>query len=186
METQKSTKKFRASNIVFGLLIIILAVMILIFPTTTLTFLIYIVAFTILLGGIIRVINAFSDEKLSNFKVIIRFLVGLILIAFSIIIIVITLIDPGYSILLLINLFAIALLIMGIGRLVIGLFAKGFDSWFRIALFIIGIITIILSIIIFFIPTIGIYALLVLISIELILNGLGRLLLGIVGPEKKI
>ncbi|MFX1452602.1 MAG: hypothetical protein ACFFCM_17325, partial [Promethearchaeota archaeon] len=97
-----------------------------------------------------------------------------------------TLIGPTYSISLLINLFAIALLIMGIGRLFIGLFAKGFDSWFKIALIIIGITTIILSVIIFFIPTAGVYALLVLLSIELILNGLGRLFLGIVGPEKKV
>ncbi len=72
---------------------------------------------------------------------------------------------------------------MGIGRLFIGLFAKKFDSWFRIVLVVIGLLTIILSIVIFLIPEVGEIVLLVLLSINLLINGIGRLMLGIVGPE---
>lgn len=184
MESQTTTiKKFRASNIIFGLLIILLAIMIFIFPDTTLTFFIFITAFGIMLMGIVRLINAFSDEKLSNFKVITRFITGIILMIFSMIVIFITLNDPAYSISALIMLLAIAILIMGIGRFFIGLFAKKFDLWFRIVLIIIGILTIILSIVIFFIPDVGEIVLLVILSINLLLNGIGRLILGIVGPE---
>ncbi|MFX1375095.1 MAG: DUF308 domain-containing protein [Promethearchaeota archaeon] len=183
MESQNSIKKFRASNIIFGLLIIILAAMVFIFPETTLTFLIFIIAFAVLLMGIVRLINAFSDEKLSNFKVITRFITGIILMIFSMIVVFITLNDPAYSISVLIMLLAIALLILGIGRLFIGLIAKEFESWFRIVLITIGIITIIVSIVIFFIPEVGEIVLLVLLSINLLLNGIGRLILGIVGPE---
>jgi uncharacterized membrane protein HdeD (DUF308 family) len=81
-------------------------------------------------------------------------------------------------------LLAIALLIMGIGRLAVGLVAKRFDLWFRVVLMVIGIGTIILSIIIFFMPTIGAVVLLILLSVTLLINGVGRLLLGVVGPEK--
>lgn len=183
MENQTAIKKFRVSNIIFGLLIILLALMIFIFPNTTLAFLVFIIAFAIMLMGIVRLINAFSDEKLSNFKVITRFITGIILMSFSIIVVFITLNDPAYSISVLIMLLAIAILIMGIGRLFIGLFAKKFDSWFRIVLVVIGLLTIILSIVIFFIPEVGEIVLLVLLSINLLLNGIGRLILGIVGPE---
>jgi uncharacterized membrane protein HdeD (DUF308 family) len=184
METTQSTKKFRATNIIFGLLIMILAMMVFIFPSTTLLFLIYVIAFTIMLMGISRLINAFSDEKISNFKVITRFITGVVLLIFSIVVIIITLNDPTYSISILIFLLAVALLIMGIGRFFIGLFAKKFDVWFRIALMVIGMVTIVLSIIIFFIPTVGAIYLLIMISVSLLINGLARLLLGVVGPEK--
>jgi uncharacterized membrane protein HdeD (DUF308 family) len=137
-----------------------------------------------MLMGIIRLTNAFSDEKLSNLKVVTRFITGAILIIFSIVVIFITLNDPTYSISVLIMLLAIALLIMGIGRLAVGLVAKRFDLWFRVVLMVIGIGTIILSIIIFFMPTIGAVVLLILLSVTLLINGVGRLLLGVVGPEK--
>jgi uncharacterized membrane protein HdeD (DUF308 family) len=184
METSQTTKKFRATNIIFGLLIMLLAMMVFIFPTTTLLFLIYVTAIIIMLMGIIRLSNAFSEEKLSNFKAITRFITGLILLIFSIIVIIITLNDPAYSVSILIFLLAIALLIMGIGRFFVGLFAKKFDRWFRIVLVVIGIVTIVISIIIFFIPTVGAIYLLIIISVSLLINGLGRFLLGVVGPER--
>ena len=184
MENQTITKKFRASNIIIGLLIVILAMMIFIFPNTTLTFLVFIISFAVMLMGIVRLVNAFSDEKLSNIKVITRFITGIILMIFSMIVIFITLNDPAYSISILIMLLALAILNMGIGRLFIGVFAKRFDNWFRIVLVVIGFITIIISVIIFFIPTVGEIVLLVLLSINLLINGIGRIILGIVGPEK--
>jgi uncharacterized membrane protein HdeD (DUF308 family) len=180
-----SNKKFRASNVIFGILIMILSLLVFFFPTTTLSFLIYVSALAVMLSGVSRLINAFSNEKLSNFKVVTRFISGIILVIFSLIIIIITLNDPSYSISILIWLLAIALLVMGIARLFIGLFAKKFVSWFRILLLLIGITTVILSMVIFFLPAIGALYLLIILSVELLLNGLGRFLLGIVGPESK-
>ena len=185
MSNERSVKKFKATNIIFGLLTIILALMVFIFPGTTLTLIIYIIAFSVMLGGIIRLINAFSDEKLSNFKVLTRFIVGLTLLVLSIAAIFITLVNPTYSISVLILMLAIALLILGLGRLIIGLIAKGFETWFRAVFIVIGLATLIISIIIFLMPTIGAIYLLILLSVNLLMNGIGRFLLGVVGPEKK-
>ena len=185
MDTEKEIKKFRAINIIFGILIMLLAILVFVFPTATLAFIIYLIAFILMLGGIIRLINAYADEQLNNAKIITGFAVGLALIIISIVVIIITLLDPTYTISILLILLAIALLIMGIGGFMIGILSKGFELWFRIVLIVIGILTLIFSIIIFLFPTVGAVSLLILISVNLLINGLGRLLSGIVGPETK-
>jgi uncharacterized membrane protein HdeD (DUF308 family) len=73
------------------------------------------------------------------------------------------------------------LLIHGIARVVIGGFAKVFSSWLRGLLVVFGLLTIVLSVLVFISPALGFLTLVIILSITFLLNGIARIVSGITG-----
>ncbi|MFX1237068.1 MAG: DUF308 domain-containing protein [Promethearchaeota archaeon] len=185
MSKTEKQKRFRSSNILIGLLMIIFSILAIMYPDAANLGVALLLSFVLLLAGFVRLINAVSDEKLSNVKVISRFISGIFALVISIIAIVMIISDPITALDWWYFLIAIALLITGIARIVLGASAKEFDQWFRILVLIIGILTLIFSIIVLVIPDLaGIY-IVVLIALSMMINGIIKIILGIIGPKSK-
>ena len=133
--------------------------------------------------GIGRLIDAFSDDKLNKFAVIAKFLTGLLASIMGIIILSIIIIYSTFSIIFLINLFALVLLIIGIVRIVIGILVDKYSMEYRILLIIVGILSFIVSLVVLFLPPFNYYISVLMISLTLLINGLARVFYGLY--EKK-
>ena len=94
----------------------------------------------------------------------------------GIIILSIIIIYSTFSIIFLINLFALVLLIIGIVRIVIGILVDKYSMEYRILLIIIGILSFIVSVVVLFLPPFNYYISVLMISLTLLINGLARVL----------
>ncbi len=82
---------------------------------------------------------------------------------------------------MLIYLLSFALLVLGIARVVVGGFARIFPGWLRGLLVVVGLVTVVLSVFVFISPAFGLLALVFLLSISFLLNGIARIVSGITG-----
>ncbi len=184
MSKRSVEKGLNASNIGYGLLIMILAVTIFFYSGAAILMLILLFSVILILSGMARIINSFSNEELSNSGAIVKFISGILLIIISIFVIIAVLADPTYSVSLVIFIYSIALLIVGIARIFIGLAGAKYVKWFRILLLIIGIVIVILSLIVLFVPTLSNSSIFSMFAISIFLSGFARFLLGFTGKEK--
>lgn len=189
MGKKLSEEKLKASNLLFGLGIIILSigVMILSIINIMLIILIVILSIALFVSGVVRIINASSIEIIKNEVATYKLVTGLLAIILAIIVFFSTITQPHVAIELLILIFAFALILTGIVRFSVGLSTKGYPKWFRVLLATIGISTIILSIIMFVLPffltDLDYIILIFLLSISLLINGIAKLILGIIGTK---
>ncbi|MFX0136916.1 MAG: DUF308 domain-containing protein [Candidatus Hodarchaeota archaeon] len=184
MSKRSVEKGLNASNIAYGLVIMIIAVTIFFYSGAAILTLILLYSVILILSGMARIVNAFSNEELSNSGAIVKFISGILLIIISIFVILAILIEPTFSVALVVLIYSIALLIVGIARIVIGLTSAKYMKWFRIFLFIIGIVIAILSLLILFIPTLETSMIFLMFAIAIFLSGFARFLLGFTGKEK--
>jgi len=118
-----------------------------------------------------------SERKAPGWLRILGIIFGLIAIVLSIVVLA----YPELAILTLIFILSTALLIIGIARVVIGGFSKVFPSWLRGLLLGVGLLTIILSFVVFISPAFGFLTLVFILSIVFLLNGIARIVSGITG-----
>ena len=183
MDKKLSEKSLRAWNLISGLLQILLAIIILICSLAAILTLLLIFSIAIMVAGLSRIINSISDEKLGNAAVIWKFLTGILAIIVGLIVFFNTFTQPIFTIHILIFIFALALLGIGISRIIVGLLTSDFHTWYRVFLIIVGFLTIGLSVIVLISPSLGFLILILLLSISLLFNGFASLINGIVGPE---
>ena len=183
MDEKAARRRFKSSNILIGLLMILLSIVAIMYPDATNLYVAFLLSVVLMIAGIGRIINASSDEKLSNIKAIGRFISGSVALIVSIVAMLLIISDPVKALDLWYLLVAFALFIIGIIRIVLGIQSKKFDNWFRILAIIVGILTLILSILIILIPDLGGDFIVSMIAISLIVNGLVRIILGIIGPK---
>jgi len=178
-------KNLKTLNISIGLIAIISSILILLFTTSAVLGLLLIIAFTLLFIGIARLSNAFWNELLSSKAKILKALIGLLSIVISLILILVIFLYPEILILILIYIFSIIMFTIGIDRCFIGYITKSYESWYRVLLIIIGVITVVLSTSIFVIPIYDVRLFLSLLSISVLLNGIARFILGLIDIKKK-
>ncbi|MFO7797407.1 MAG: DUF308 domain-containing protein [Promethearchaeati archaeon] len=173
----------RIYNIVTGLVEMGLAILVLIFSVEA------VIAFLIFLGigmlivGFARMIDALTDEKLSNIQLIWRLVVSVAIIILSLITVFLTITNPTLAITILIIWIGIAFLLTGLVRFFEGILMKEYWGWMRGLFIVVGLITIILAFLVILFPILGFIYIIVTFSISLLLNGLVRFLLGIVNIE---
>jgi len=184
MNKLSSEKSSNASNIGYGLLVMILAVTIFFYTSAAIGMLIMFFSVILILSGMARIFNAFSNEELSNIGVVVKFISGIIIIVMSVFIMISLLADPAFSVAIVIFVYSITLLIIGIARLIIGLGGAKYVKWYRILLMIIGVVVIILSAIVLFAPDLSYATVFTMFSISILLSGFARFLLGFAGKEK--
>ena len=184
--SSKSSKNAWIYNALFGALISIFAILVFYYSEASFFWLVILLSIALLLSGIGRIINALSNEKLSNLGVVFKFITGILAIIVAFIVIIWTIEDPENIILLVIDFLAFALLIIGISRVVVGSAGGDYPKYIRILLAIIGVITITMSIAVFLLPTIPYILLIDIIAVLLLLNGIMRVLMSIAikNPKK--
>jgi len=183
--SEKSVEKgLNASNITNGLLIMILAITIFFYSGAAILLLILLFSAILILSGMGRIFNAFSNEELTGAGAIVKFISGIILIVVSISMIIAVLSNPTFSVALIIFIYSIIILIVGISRIFIGLAGANYLKWYRILLFIIGVVVVVLSLIVLFAPSLSNSMVFSMFAISMFLSGFARFLVGFTGKEK--
>ncbi len=139
----------------------------------------YLLSFSLLLIGFTRIVKVAttSDEEMKRASRVFNTVAGVV----SIIAAAYVFMFPLLTILISIAILAIALLMSGIARLYIGAVEAHLPSWVRGLLVIVGLITILVSILAIALPSYGFVVLVLFIAITLIINGFTRLVSGITG-----
>ena len=184
MNNESKKKGIIASNIINGVIIMILSTIIFFYTGTALIFLIYVFTIIVLISGISRVNISITNEKLSNIGKASKFISGFALIIISFVIFITTLGDPTFSTDILILLLTIGLIIIGIARVGTGVVNEKFIKWFRILLITVGILTIVLSLSSIVVAELDSAITIYLIATSLFVNGFTRFLYGLTGTEK--
>ena len=83
-------------------------------------------------------------------------------------------------------LLAVGLISNGITVVITGGYVEKHPSWFRILLIIIGTITVLLGVITIINIDFGLFTLILLLALTFIINGIARIMYGIVGNEEQI
>lgn len=177
MSERKTPGWLRSLYIVFGLIAIILAVVVMAYQELAILTLIFILSIALLIIGIARVIIGISAKYLSDGLRALNVGTGIL----TLVIAIVALLYPELATQMLIYLLSFVLLINGIVRLVISGFAKAFPSWLRGLLAVVGLLTIVLSVVVFISPAFGELTLVFILSITFLLNGIARILSGITG-----
>jgi len=177
MSERKAPGWLRALDIVFGLIAIILSLVVLAYQELAILTLIFILSIALLIIGIGRVIIGISAKYLSDGLRALNVGTGIL----ALVIAIVALLYPELATQMLIYLLSFALLINGIARLVISGFAKAFPSWLRGLLAVVGLLVIVLSVVVFVSPAMGELTLILLLSINFLLNGIARILSGVTG-----
>ncbi len=128
MDEKSAKRNFQISNILIGLLMILFSIVVLMYPDVTNISVAFIFSLVLLIIGLGRVMNASSDETLSNLKAISRFISGVCALIISLVAIILLISDPAKGLELWYFLVAIALLIIGIMRVIVGLGSKKFEN----------------------------------------------------------
>ena len=161
-------------NIFVGLIIIILSILTLILSNIVLISLIILLSIALLFSGIGRISNAFLNERLNKAGKALKYLTGILAIVISISIMIITIINPTFSIIILINLVGYILIAISISRIFIGIMMQKYSKKYRFILFIVGIASLIFALLVLIFPTFGYFVIVILLSLSLLLNGFAR------------
>ncbi len=183
MSEKYRSKGDSASNILNGTLIMIIAATIFFFTSTAITILTLLFSLVLILSGMGRIINSFTNDALKNSGIIIKFISGILLIIISIIMIFVVLIEPSLTIATVVLIISISLLVIAIARLLTGIFGANYHTWFRILVIIVGIVIAILMLLVFLLPLED-SLIFSFFSVSLFLSGFTRFLLGFTGQEK--
>ncbi len=184
MKEEVKKKILTSSNLIFGALIIIFSIITMTFNVAAVITLLFITSIAIIIIGLARLVNAYANDELDTSGKISKFITAIIALIFGIIVIVNTATSPTLTVEILIILVNILLLIIGFARIYIGLTTKEYFKGYRGFLVLIGAIMIILSLLIFLIPALDNVASIIIISVSLLLSGIVRFVLGMIGIKK--
>lgn len=167
----------RALDIVFGLIAIILSVVVLVYQDLAILTMIFVLSIVLLVVGIARIFGGIFAKYLSDGMRAVNVGIGILALVLG----AIALLHTDLTTQVLIYILSFALLLNGIARLVIGGFARLLPSWLRGLLTVVGLLTIILSVVVFVSPAFGELTLVLILSIKFLLNGIARIVSGITG-----
>ena len=179
-EAQRSIGYF---NIFMGAVLVVASILVMIYPDPTLITLLIIISISVLLIGASRLINGATNKTFENKIRAWKVLTGFLAIVVGILTMIMIVADPAVSVKLVIFIFAALLIAIGVSRFATGLMASEFPKWFRAIVVIVGILSIVLSIVIFIFPDVGEATLIFLLAFVLMFNGLARVALGLVKTE---
>lgn len=184
MDEETKKKILSSSNLIFGTLIIVLSIITMTFTVGAVITLLFILSIAIIIIGLARLVNAYANDELDTSGKIAKFITAIIALIFGVIVIVNTATAPMITVEILIILVNSLLLIIGFVRIYIGLVTKEYLKGYRGSIVLIGIIMIVLSLLVFLIPTLDNTASIIIISVAMLLSGIARFVLGIIGIKK--
>jgi len=180
MSETKSPGWLRAFDIVFGLIAVILSVVVLAYQELAILTMIFVLSIVLLVTGIARIFTGIFAKYLSDGIRAINFGIGIVAVALGLV----ALAYPNLTTQVLIYILSFVLLLNGVARLVIGGFGRAFPKWLRGFFAVVGIITIILSAVVFVSSEFGFLALVLMLSFTFMFNGIARIVQGITGTQE--
>jgi len=185
MKEEIKKKILTSSNLIFGALTIILSIIVMTFTVAAVITLLFILSIAIIIIGLARLVSAYANDELDTSGKIAKFLTAIIALIFGVIVMINTATSPVITVEILIILVNTLLLIIGFARIYIGLTTNEYFKGYRGFLVLIGLVMIILSLLVFLIPTFDNITSIIIISVTMLLSGIARFILGIIGIKKK-
>jgi len=170
----------RAFDIIFGLIAVILSVVVLAYQELAILTMILVLSLVLLVTGIARIISGIFAKYLSDGIRALNVGIGIV----AIVLAIVALLYTDLTTQVLIYILSFVLLLNGVARLVIGGFGRVFPKWLRGFFVVVGVLTIVLSVIVFVSPSLGFLALVLLLSFTFMFNGIARIIQGITGTRE--
>jgi len=180
LSAEKSPTWLRIAQIVLGAITIALSGMVLSNPDVTTLFFVTLLAISLIMVGISKIIEGALVKQLSKGPRVISIGIGIVSIAGGFF----SLANPIAAVLTLIMIIAIFILIHGAGLVANGIASKNESKGSRIANIIIGGIVIALSAILYAYPGLALVLMVMIVSIGLLFNGIGSIISGITGNRR--
>jgi len=165
----------RALRVVLGLIAILAAVVVLSWPGLAVFTLLLILAFALIFLGVARIVHSVAAKSWSRGHRILHAAGGVLALVLG----GVVLIFPALGASTLVFLLAFGLLCYGIVSLVIGGALKLLSKWTRALLVIVGVLSIVFSLIVFILPAFGLLTLVIWLSVSFLLNGIESVVSGI-------
>lgn len=177
MVVGKVPRWLRALDVVLGLITIIMSGIVLFYPKFAISMLILILAIALLVIGVARLFTGIFARYLPDWSRAVNLGTGILMIVVAIV----AMLYPQLATQMLIYLLSLAMLVHGTSRIVTGAFVKVFQRWLRVFLVVIGLLTIIMSIVVLVSPGLGFLTLVIMLSMTLLFNGVARVIYGLTG-----
>ncbi len=180
MAMMKYPTWLRGLDIVIGIISIIIGVWMIIDITLAQLALLMLVSIVILLFGFSRIIKGIAVVEMKKTSRIVNVLGGLIasLMAFLVYIF------QYMTILIIVMFIAIALISIGISRILFGFVEAEAEGWWRLLQIVVGFLNLLLGTLVWFYPSFGWNIAVVLFVIIFIANGFARIITGISGVHR--
>ena len=162
----------RVVKIISGIIVIVFAILVSIFSIATIAFLLILVSLTLIIFGLFRILNKVFERNLELRIVISQLIFDILLIIIGIVMLVSVIVNPVGLILVATIFLAIISLIFGCIFISLAIFNKKYSKLYRRTLIIVGVVTVIISIIILAFPAVGFIFLIALITIFLLIYGI--------------
>ncbi|MGY5864345.1 MAG: hypothetical protein RTV41_07055 [Candidatus Thorarchaeota archaeon] len=157
-----------------GLTIIVVALVAVLELAFSFTLALEVLSVGLLAMGVAWIVWSLYIIRTNNYARVFMFITGIVAITIALIDFILISVSPD----LLIFYPALAMLLVGLSRLVLGILLDEVDLWIRMLQVLAGILTVNLTAFVFILPDIGFSAMLILLVISLIANGLVRLIVG--------
>jgi uncharacterized membrane protein HdeD (DUF308 family) len=173
-----SNSAVRTIDIILGLVAIICAILVLIYPGLAIGTILFLFGIAMIAIGILRVGSALPAGNANSARAI-NVMIGLLALVIGIVILAF----PLLSVEILILLLAIGILLYGLGRIAVGGVAGNLSGWLRATLVIAGVIMVAFAILVIIFPLLGVLTLAIYLSISLLFIGIESLTVGIAPPK---
>jgi uncharacterized membrane protein HdeD (DUF308 family) len=176
--TTKTSGGYRAVEIILGIFALIVGVLALVYPITTVVTIVFFFGLAIFVIGILRLATGASADWLPGTSRKTNAAIGIIAIILGLII----MFAPFFSAQVIIILIGFGILIYGIGRIVVG-GAAPMTGGMRALLIIFGLIVAVFGLIVIIFPAIGAFTYAFFVSLALIVIGIDAIASGIAGSS---
>lgn len=158
----------RVLRIIFGLIAIVASFYVLASPGLAVYTLVLLLSFAMIMIGVSRLTRGLSHRLFSASHRVVDVIAGVL----GIILGFVVLTYPLMGAITLIFLLALATMIYGFGSIAIGAIAKRLPKWVRVFLVVMGLLAVAFSLIVFGEPAIGMFTLMVMLSVSLMVHGI--------------
>jgi uncharacterized membrane protein HdeD (DUF308 family) len=172
-----SSGAYRTIEIILGIIALAAGILALFFPTAVVVTLVVFFGIALLAIGILRIASAVSTSRMYGSTRTTNAIIGVVAKIIGILI----LFFPIFATATIVILIGFAILIYGLGRLVVGGAASNLSGGLRALMIIFGILVAVFGVIIILFPVIGVYTYAFFVALALILIGIDSIASGSVG-----
>jgi uncharacterized membrane protein HdeD (DUF308 family) len=173
---KKISKGIRILQVIVGIIAISISIAEILNPGFGLELLVFLLSITIFVIGIERVSMGFLPNMTKSSRI-----TNIVLGALAIVLAIIVIAFPIFTIGFLVRLLSIGLLFIGFSRIVHGILDKRISKWSRAFLIGVGILSIVVSFMVLTNPFLGLFLLILILAVNLLIIGIESIVEGISG-----
>ncbi|XHH10239.1 MAG: HdeD family acid-resistance protein [Candidatus Bathyarchaeia archaeon] len=172
-----SSGAYRAIEIVLGIIALVAGLLALFFPTAVVVTLVVFFGIALLVIGVLRIASAVASSSMYGSTRGTNAIIGVIALVIGVLI----LFFPVFATEVIVILIGFAILIWGLGRLVVGGAARNLSMGLRALIVIVGILVAIFGVMIILFPVVGVFTYAFFVALALILIGIDSIASGAIG-----